>query len=140
MKIESVIICEAASVREGLLNILGGGITRLWAHKLPTPLNTQWAVELDTTDEEMGRDYPVTATLVGPDGSSLLKLARPLKVNRPARLEPGESVLVHLLFDVRHVPAREYGRYEAVIEAGNAKFSRPFWLLHPDELLIPPLG
>ena len=39
MQVVTALLCDYASVREGLLNILGGGVNRLWRAELPAPLD-----------------------------------------------------------------------------------------------------
>lgn len=45
-------LCDAATVRDGLLNVLGGGITTLWRDSFPAPIQATFAGLLSVPDEE----------------------------------------------------------------------------------------
>lgn len=50
-------LCDAATVREGLLNVLGAGITRLHREQYPAPMGTQLALLLHSTAKEMSENH-----------------------------------------------------------------------------------
>ena len=39
MRLETALLSDHASVRDGLLFVVAGGITRVWRSQLPAPLN-----------------------------------------------------------------------------------------------------
>ena len=60
MELKAAIICDAASVREGLLHVLGGGITRIWRQDLPAALGVALAVIVDLPPDVMFDPHEVT--------------------------------------------------------------------------------
>jgi len=46
--------CDAVSVREGLLHILGGGVTKVMHPEYPAPLLTSFAVHLRLSPDAPG--------------------------------------------------------------------------------------
>jgi len=56
-------LCDAATVREGLLNVLGAGITRLHREQFPAAMGTQLALLLHSSAKEMGKPHKLLITI-----------------------------------------------------------------------------
>jgi hypothetical protein len=57
------ILCDAATVREGLLNVLGAGITRLWRDQFPAVMGTQLALLIHSSAREMNSQHKLMITI-----------------------------------------------------------------------------
>ena len=66
-------LCDAATVREGLLHILGGGITRLNRPSFPAPLGAALALQISVHPTEASVSHRVEAIIQGEDGSQIAK-------------------------------------------------------------------
>lgn len=78
MKTTAVLFADAASVREGLLNVLGAGITRLVRDPLPGRLDAALALMLlpdDLDDLEATHNIEVIITETTPEGSVVIAKA-----------------------------------------------------------------
>lgn len=64
MELEAM-LCDAATVREGLLHLLGAGITQLNREAYPAPMGVQLALLLHAKQEEMGKNHRLTVVLWG---------------------------------------------------------------------------
>ena len=132
-------ICDAASVREGLLHVLGGGITRVWRADLPAALGVTLAVVVDLSPDVMFDPHEVTVHFVrDDDDEQLSEIKGAFQVGPELRLEPGEHQLVPMAFDLRGAAVERYGAYtfHVAIDLLPATALR-FWVLHPEEQLLP---
>ena len=78
MRTTAVLFADAASVREGLLNVLGAGITRLARDPLPGRLDAVLALMLQSDDpEDLQADHnlEVTITETTADGPNVIAKA-----------------------------------------------------------------
>lgn len=140
-EIDSVFICDAASVREGLLHVLGGGITRLWRPVLPAPLAFQVAIFVQYSLPEFGVPHDISVQFFDPQGNDFAGARGGFIPQDPGRLEEGEAMLLPMVFDFRAINVASYGHHSLKVSLGTAEseVTRDFWVLHPDELLIPPV-
>ena len=62
MDLQTAMLCEAATVRDGLLYILGGGVSTYTVAQYPTPLGVSLAVliELDYLDQGEPHGFRIT--------------------------------------------------------------------------------
>jgi hypothetical protein len=61
-------VCDATHEREGLLGILGGGITVINRESYPAPLAADIAAQLQLTDVSAGDSISVTLSITHADG------------------------------------------------------------------------
>lgn len=139
MELKAAIICDAASVREGLLHVLGGGITRVWRQDLPAALGVALAVIVDLSPDVMFDAHEVTVAFVRDDDNEQLnEIKGAFQVGPELRLEPGEHQLVPMVFDLHGAVVDRYGAFtfHIAIDLLPATALR-FWVLHPEEQLLP---
>lgn len=139
MELKAAIICDAASVREGLLHMLGGGITRIWRQDLPAALGVALAVIVDLPPEVMFDPHEVTVAFVRDDDNEQLnEIKGAFQVGPELRLEPGEHQLIPMVFDLHGALVDRYGAFtfHIAIDLIPATALR-FWVLHPEEQLLP---
>lgn len=139
--IDSVIICDAASVREGLLHVLGGGITRLWRPVLPAPLAFQVAIIIQYSMPDYGVPHDISVQFFDPQGNDFAGSRGGFIPQDSGRQEEGESMLLPMVFDFRSINVVAYGHYSLKVSLGQSgsELTRDFWVLHPEELIIPPV-
>lgn len=104
------ILCDAATVREGLLNVLGGGITRIWRDTYPSPMGTQLALLLHSTNAEMGKPHKLGLTMNHENGDKIADVSLDFSVAPNPGNRPSEVVTVPLVasFQQQNLP-REGG-------------------------------
>jgi hypothetical protein len=142
VELKAAVICDAASVREGLLHLLGGGITRVWREDIPAALGVALALIVDLPPEVMFDPHEVTVAFVrDDDDEQLSEIKGAFQVGQELRLEPGEHQLVPMVFDLHGAVIERYGAYtfHIAIDLLPATALR-FWVLHPEEQLLPPLS
>lgn len=140
MRITSALLCDAATVREGLLHVLGGGITRFWQPELPGPLQVVLAALVGMEREVESDPHAVTITITHADGALVSQATATLQYNGGSRLEPGEEHSVPLVVPLHEVVVTQFGRHEIAIAIDGAPaWTLQLWVLHPDERVLPPL-
>lgn len=139
MEIVSGLLCDAASVREGLLHVLGAGITRLWRPVTPAPLNVTLATVARMDEGDLDRPHEINFDIRATDGLVAHGVGA-LQTARPNRLEEGERVIVPFVNDLRNASTPFMGRHTISLSAdGVFAFEIEFWVLHPEERILPPL-
>ena len=133
-------LCDAATVREGLVNILAGGVTRLWRAALPAPLGVAVAVALEVPQDELETPHEVNVRITNDEGL-VGRMMGAFQAGPQPRLEEGESAVVPFAMPLHNVGTSVHGRHvlEISVDAGAAVKTIEFWVLHPDEMQIPPI-
>lgn len=104
-------LCDAATVREGLLNVLGAGITRVWRDTFPAPMGTQLALLLHASAEEMGKQHKLTITMNDSSKTKIAEVALDFSVSPNANNRPGEMVTVPLVASFQQQPLPKQDSY-----------------------------
>ncbi len=71
MKLDVALLCDAATVREGLLHVLGGGVTKLSRPDYPAPLGVQLAVRVTGEWSEASGTHKLEVALVDADSEQV---------------------------------------------------------------------
>lgn len=137
MRIDCALLCDAATVREGLLHVLGGGITRAGRTEFPSPVGLTLALRILVHPTEMDRQHQLEVRLQGADGEQIGGFEVGFELEDPGGLEPGE----HASLPLPLVPPPEAeltgpGRYSfEVLIDGVHQATVPF-IAH--EVALPP--
>lgn len=117
---KAAILCDAASIREGLLHVLGGGITVLGRESYPAPLSASLALLFELTEvrsEGEIHDVHIRAHRIGDDGRSLFELHTRLQIEPGSTSDMIQSV--PLLFNLTNAGLPEPGSYEIEVSVDN---------------------
>ena len=96
MRIDCALLCDAATVREGLLHLLGGGVTRAGRSEFPSPLNLTLALRILVHPTEADREHQLDVQLLAADGEQVAQIGLTFGVQEPGALAPGEHVSLPL--------------------------------------------
>jgi hypothetical protein len=96
MRIDCALLCDAATVREGLLHILGGGVTRAGRTEYPAPLNLTLALRILVHPTETGSPHQLEVRLQSADGEVVTALGAEFGVDDTTALAPGEHASLPL--------------------------------------------
>ncbi len=108
MKVRVSTLCDAASIREGLLSVLGAGVNRLVRDSVPAAMLASYAALLEITPDEWGRDIQVTIT-VGFDYEEETLVERGVISipEQPADLRT--SVMIPIVLDLSQFVLHQFG-------------------------------
>lgn len=103
-EIEFLILANHAEVRDGLLNLLGGGWTDHWRRFSPEspPPNSHFGIGVGVIVDwsDTNRPHHLTLRIETADGKEVAKIEGDLEVGRPAGLQPGSSQRAALAFNI----------------------------------------
>lgn len=142
MRIDCALLCDAATVREGLLNILSGGITRANRPAYPAPLGMMLALRIMIHPTEVSRPHELRIQLQDADGQQLAAMDAQIGIGDPNEIEPGEEASIPLpLGFPPQVALPGPGRYSfEILIDGTHQASVPFTatLFQPEQQGGPP--
>jgi hypothetical protein len=119
-RVASALLCDAATVREGLLHILGGGITRLHRAEFPAPMQVTLVAQVVLTPGEVAFPHDVSAVIQTEDGDVVVEANGHLEAGAPnPLLEPGESVILPLVINLANVVVPSAGGYSIEVSVDD---------------------
>jgi hypothetical protein len=97
VRIDTALLCDAATVREGLLHVLGGGVTRVNRPEYPAPLAPLTiALRILVDPTEADRAHQLDVRLQGEDGHEVAKFEVQFGIGDPGDVQPGEELSMAL--------------------------------------------
>ena len=119
MQIEAM-LCDSATVREGLLHVLGGGINRLWRDIFPAQMAATLALLLEIHPTETEMQHTIHIFLQDEDGRRLAEVSADFQVGRnTAASRPGENILMPLIVSLQNMEIPRPGSYSVDIVLDN---------------------
>jgi hypothetical protein len=129
----NAMLCDAASVREGLLFILGGGITRVWRESFPARVGGAVALLVSVNPAEARERHRLRVSISGEDGAQVAEMSGEFEVGTADTKTPGEEILLPLAIDVNlQVPSAGTFSIDILID-GQLHRSLPFQVRPADE-------
>jgi hypothetical protein len=110
LRVDTALLCDWATVREGLLHILGGGITRIWRSEFPAPLGACLAVRVALHPTEATGQHEIQVLLLGEDGSEVARIDGQFSVSE-GDTAPGEEVAMAIPMPMPAVGIEKPGAY-----------------------------
>ncbi len=121
MRIQAAILCDHAQVREGLLFVSAGGISRLYRppDQPAGPLGLVLAVilEIDSDQVETVHEVRVTITREGGEEIGTLPAALQGPPGAAANLNPGEPAVVPIVLPISGMIIPAFGMYDVRVSA-----------------------
>jgi hypothetical protein len=133
----SAILCDYAQVREGLLFVSSGGITRLLRQTVPAQLGALYlAVLIEVPPDALDLKHEVSARIRSVyGGQEIVSVSAALNPpSRPgASYEQGESAVIPLALPLPgHAELPEYGPYDVTVSVDGEPPARlTFYLREP---------
>ena len=136
MDITTAMLADFAQVREGLLFVASGGVTRCYRDQLPAPLGVFLATVLELDRLEAEQIHQLQVIVVDEDGQQLAEIAGEIQLGA-TQLMINENLNVPITFDLRNVPVEKFGSVEVRLYVANEHRSTlPIWVLQS----VPPEG
>lgn len=133
MQIEAL-LCDAATVRENLLHILGGGINRIWRPSFPAPLGVDLALVLTLSTVETQEQHRIRVVVQTADGRSLAEIKGEFGISPGPDVRAGERLAVPLVLPLKAVQVPAEGIYSVeVLVDGQLQRSLTFTAAKPAE-------
>ena len=107
-----VLLCDSAKVREGLLHLLGGGITQLWREQYPAQMVMDLALVFTLTPAERERRHVLNVNILGADGEQIAQAQGDFQVAAIGEdVDAWASSIVPLVLPLQNVAIPEAGDY-----------------------------
>ena len=111
MQVRSATICDFAELREGLVFIVAGGITRVRRASFPAPAAIYLAITLELLQADRAFPVQLEVTLDGPTGERVMQMTAAIQAGPSAELELDEATLATLPIDLRQMAIPAPGWY-----------------------------
>jgi hypothetical protein len=129
MDVTTALLADFAQVREGLLFVSSGGVTRLFKDQLPAPLGVFLAIVLELDRIEAERVHEIQVVVVDEDGQELAEVSAEIQLGQ-TQLMINENLNVPITVDLRNVPVERYGSVEVRVYASREhRRTLPIWVL-----------
>jgi hypothetical protein len=129
MEVTTAMLADFAQVREGLLFVASGGVTRCYRDELPAPLGVFLATVLELSRQEAEQIHQLQVVVVDEDGQPLADISGEIQLGA-TQLMINENLNVPITFDLRNVPVERFGEVEVrLVIGGEHRRTLPMWVL-----------
>lgn len=127
MNVRLFMLCDAATVREGLINMLGGGVREFGRPSFPAPLGVSAAVFLDGSYDELVGKHRLGVqiqTLEGADANRVLAEVGLEFTGIELVTEKSGEATLPVVFPLQAVAVPAEGTYAAVLVLDDQELTR----------------
>jgi hypothetical protein len=111
LDLSTAVLCDFAQVRDRLLFVSSGAVSRLYRQELPSPLGMMVGLVIEVPLEDAGMDHRLRAEVINRHGTVLATLENLFRVS-DAGLFPHEVQQVPLVLSITGVRARTWGTHQ----------------------------
>ncbi len=111
MGVTAAFLCDFAEVREGLLFMTAGGVTRLYRSEYPAEMGVCLAVVVEASRMERDRPHELIIDILDEDGKMVAKAQAGYQIGSAGDVAIHESQLLPINLDLRNVQLEHAGWY-----------------------------
>lgn len=137
MDVDCALLCDAVTVREGLLHVLGGGATRLVRNEWPAKVGVALAVRLLLHPTEIRPIHELRCDLVDEDGHPIGQLTMSMELSDIHDTFPGQDYSVPIGLPVGELQIPRAGAYSFEIFVDATHTSSVGFVAAEDPFSIP---
>jgi hypothetical protein len=116
MRVDTALLCEAATVREGLLYVLGGGIQRIALPQYPAVMPLTIALRIMLHRTELDNPHELQIRLLEEDGDEVVRVGMGFGIGDASDLPAGEEAAIAVPWNFPGRPQLPHpGRYSLEI-------------------------
>lgn len=128
MRLTTTLLCDHAQIREGLLFVHSGGITRMRRPAVPCPLSLHLALVARIDAVELDRQHVVRVTVRHVETLEKVMEAEATFQTNPAQRKPGEPIFLPLALALTG-QLNHWGEYDVALGPdGEAGETLSFWV------------
>ena len=105
-------LCDHAQVRDGLLFVLSGGITRVMRDSFPAAMGTCLALMLEFDSTETDRPHQLEILVLGEDGEEVARMEAEVQIDGASQARLAENLQLPIAVDLRAAGLAKAGAYE----------------------------
>jgi hypothetical protein len=111
--VSASLLCDFAQVREGVLFVASGGLTRAYRPEMPAAIGMMLALVIEVPADEQDQAHEIVMVIKHNDtAQEAARLVGGFQVGRPPEAFPGETIYVPQVLDLRTVGVAQYGAYD----------------------------
>jgi hypothetical protein len=118
VQVAAALLADFASVRDNLLYVVGGGITRVYRDSYPAAMGISLALVIELHRMERDRAHEIEVEIVDEDGKALAKIKGGFQVGS-TDAAVHESLMLPLAFDLRPVGLERPGWHSVEISVDS---------------------
>jgi hypothetical protein len=111
LDLSTAVLCDFAQVRDRLLFVASGAVSRLYRRELPSPLGLMVGLVIEVPLEDAGMEHGLRAEVINRHGTVLATLQNTFRVSDEG-LFPHEVQQVPLVLSITGVRARTWGTHQ----------------------------
>jgi hypothetical protein len=116
MRVTAAMLADHATVRDGLLHVLGGGINQLFRDPLPAPLGAMLALMLQPESlDDLLETHDLEVTIKHVEGEDVGQVAKAVMTLRSAGPAAGPLGLVPVVVPFQNVPVTQTGTHQITV-------------------------
>lgn len=130
VRIESMLLADYASIREGLLTVVNAGVTRMGVPGLPSPAHAYLALMVYLPPDQVGRIQHLRLALNYPETAAQLGRIEIDFGAQVAEAYPGEGLHIPFCLPLLGIQFPEYGQVDIIASLNGAhNGSLSFWVV-----------
>jgi hypothetical protein len=131
LQITTLTLCDFAQVRENLLFVSSGGISRVVSSNFPANLRLQLAMIIHVPAFEIGNSHKVRARLTYPETAEpVANIDVGVQINEAKGVYPGEGLNLPRVFDLSAIAFPRSGQVDIRVSVDDQPAGDlSFWLL-----------
>jgi hypothetical protein len=111
VEVTTALLCDFAQVRDRVLFVVAGGVTRMWRQEVPAPMGVHLALVIEQDTAELHQAHHLRVVVLDQDGEQLAEVVGDFLVDA-TEIDPGDTVSVPAAVDLRTVALPAYGPYD----------------------------
>ena len=124
MRLECAMVCDAVTVRDGLLHILGGGIGRAPRLGFPAPLDNAVALRLVMTPDEVKAQHKIEIRVLTSGGAVASTVTGEFATAVPDGAPVGTDISLNIPVSLRQVVLAGPDLYQVEVVVDDAPLAR----------------
>jgi hypothetical protein len=124
MRLECAMVCDAVTVRDGLLHILGGGIGRVPRLGFPAPLDNAVALRLVMTPDEVKAQHKIEIRVLTSGGAVASTVTGEFATAVPDGAPVGTDISLNIPVSLRQVVLAGPDLYQVEVVVDDAPLAR----------------
>jgi hypothetical protein len=137
VELTTALLCDHVQVRDGLVFIVAGGITRLRRASYPAALGAGLAIMIELDQIEAEHPHQFALVIIGEDGEEVGRVEAEIQVGDREGAYAGENVQVPLAIDLSGASLPKPGAYELrVYVDGQHQRTVQFWAEQVGEIHV----
>lgn len=130
-RVTTIMLCDFAQVRESLLFVSSGGVSRVVSNSFPARLRLYLATVVHITPDEADRPHRVNVKLKYPDmAATIVSIDVNVQLHQVRGAYPGEGINVPQAIDLSQIPFPRAGQVDLQVSIDDEPAGDlSFWVL-----------